>query len=99
MLVVRDVFHAKFGKANPVVAYFKEGLKKASEMMGEEMANRVRILTDRTGRFDTVVVEVTVESLTELEQLRGQMQGMQASSDSPIFDLVEMGHREIYNIE
>jgi hypothetical protein len=57
MIVVRNVFQLKFGKAKEAVALLKEGLaiqKKA--LSGVEFSTRV--LTDVTGPFYTLVLEL-----------------------------------------
>lgn len=96
MIVARAVFHAKFGKAADVVARMKEAIAGLSE---EQMAQlQPRILTDLSGRFDTVVMETTHESLAAYEQAR---QAMLASSGeaSPLFELVETGRNEYWTVE
>jgi hypothetical protein len=62
-VLVRIVCQAKFGKASEVVA----GLKQSQEIVRRVVAPdlRVRILTDLSGPFDTVVQELEVESLAE----------------------------------
>ena len=62
MLVVRNTFKLKFGKAREAVALTKEGLailKRAG------LDTPVRLLTDLTGRHYTLVLEMTVKNLTE----------------------------------
>ena len=51
MILVRDVFQAKYGRGGELVALFKE----AGEKWPAEYA--VRILTDASGPFFTVVTE------------------------------------------
>lgn len=63
MIIVRDVFQAKYDKGGELVALFKE----ASEKLGR-MASVDRILTDASGPFFTVVTETEVESLADWEQ-------------------------------
>ena len=57
MILVRDVFQAKFGKGGELVALFQEARRQGLSMYGE------RILTDASGPFYTVVLETTTESL------------------------------------
>ena len=69
MIVVRNVFQLKFGKAREAVALVKEGLaiqKKA--VTGLDFSTR--LLTDVTGPFYTLVLELTVPSLSTFETLR-----------------------------
>ena len=99
MILVRFVFQAKYGKAGEVV----EDFKKATEMMQKILGSNVhvRILTDLSGPFDTVVQEMEMESLAEWERLRTalfsdpEFQQSQAGSDPPF----ESGHLEFYTIE
>ena len=66
MIVVRNVFQLKFGKAKEAVALMKEGVaiqKKA--LAGVEFSTR--LLTDVTGPFYTLVLELTVPSLATFE--------------------------------
>jgi hypothetical protein len=97
MIVDRSVFQAKSGKADELVALFKE--------VGDKVTwarNRTwRVLTDRSGPFDTVVLETEWESLGEWEKNFAQM-----FSDPELRDilarsapLVESGRREFYNVE
>jgi hypothetical protein len=96
MIIVRDVFQCKYGKAGTLVALFKE----TPQSMLPPGA-RWRLLTDRSGQFDTVVSEWTMEDLTDWER------SIRAEFESPEFgtwfarmqELVESGRREFYTIE
>ena len=66
MIVVRNVFRLKFGKTREAIALLKEGVaiqKKA--LAGMDFSTR--LLTDVTGPFYTVVLELTVPSLATFE--------------------------------
>jgi len=97
MIVVRDVFQAKYGKGGDVVALFKE----AQQRWPEAARYGQRILTDASGAFFTVVTETEVESLAAWEQLLAEVFA------NPEFGawfgrmetLVESGRREFYHIE
>lgn len=99
MILVRLVFQAKWGRVDEVV----EGFKQSEEMMRRITGSnsRVRILTDLSGSFNTVVQEIEVESLAEWERQRAAMfadpefQQSQTSSDPPF----ESGRTEFYTIE
>jgi hypothetical protein len=99
MVVVRNVFQLKFGKAREAVALMKEGRAIEKRVMsGLEYSSRV--LTDVTGPFYTLVLEVTVPSLAVLEangprlfadkEWQAHYQKMTA--------LVESGYREVFSI-
>lgn len=95
MILVRNVFQAKYGKGNELVALAKEFSESGSTRYWS------RILTDLSGPFFTVITEMEVESLTEWEQY------IKEAFSKPEFgewfarmeELVESGRREFYNIE
>jgi hypothetical protein len=95
MILVRDIFRAKFGKGGELVALFQEARRQGLSTYGE------RILTDASGPFYTVVIETTVDSLAEWERriadIFSQPEfGVWFARTTP---LVESGSREFYNIE
>jgi len=96
MILVRDVFQAKYGRGGELVALFKE----AREALGSE-ATADRILTDASGPFFTVVTETEVESLAEWERRSAEVfaQGEFGDWFARMVPLVESGRREFYNIE
>ena len=71
MILVRQTFKAKFGRAGSVAAQMKEHRDVISKAVGSN--NRWRLLTDLSGAFDTVVLEIEIESLAEWEKRRGEM--------------------------
>ncbi len=97
MYLVRDVFHAKPGKAKELVAKFKQG----APLMAKMGLAPGRVMTDAVAGYWTVVIETEVEKLDSyLDRARGMggdpelgriMQGY--------MDLVEGGHREVFRIE
>ena len=94
MIVVRDIFQAKYGRGNELVALFKEA-NPIVKGYGR------RILTDASGPFFTVVVETEVNSLADWERL---LKGAFADKDfagwfERSLPLVESGRREFYNVE
>jgi hypothetical protein len=95
MVLARTVMHAKFGKAAEVVAYFKQALD-----INDITSLQPRILTDISGRFDTVVFETTHESLAKLEEFREALFAQAGSEGpSPLTDLIDTGVNEYYTIE
>ena len=100
MILVRMVFQAKWGKAGEVANEFKQNAEMIQKVYGQ--GARVRILTDLSGPFDTVVQEIELESLAEWERLRAKM------FSSPEFDEMReavtenpfvSGRTEFYTIE
>ena len=66
MIVIRNVFRLKFGQAREAVAVAKEGLAIQKRVMtGVEHSSR--LLTDVTGPFYTLVLELTVPNLSNFE--------------------------------
>jgi hypothetical protein len=95
MIIVRDVFQAKYGKGGDLVALFKE----AKESWPQGYATR--ILTDASGPFFTVVSETEVENLAAWEQFMADVMAMPDFGDwfARMEPLVDSGRREFYNIE
>ncbi|MDQ4075755.1 MAG: hypothetical protein M3220_05840 [Chloroflexota bacterium] len=95
MILVRGVFQARYGKADEVVALFKE----AREEWGTDYAGR--ILTDASGPFFQVVVETEVENLAEWERRSDEIFSQREFGNwfDRMTNLVESGRREFYNIE
>lgn len=97
MIVVRNVFNLKFGKAKEAVAAWKEGQEIAKK---GGMTNS-RILTDVTGPSYTLVFETSFENFNEFQTRAEAMRGSdewQKWYHGKIVPLVESGHREIFNI-
>lgn len=97
MMLVRDVFQAKYGKGGELVALFKEARQKwpAMQQYGS------RILTDASGPFFTVVTETEVASLAEWERVIAEVFSVPEFGDwfGRMQPLVESGRREFYTIE
>lgn len=93
MILVRDVFQAKYGKGGELVALFKE-LSQQAQVVD-------RILTDASGPFYTVVTETTLESLAAWEQRMAEIFSKPEFGAwfARMVPLVESGRREFYNIE
>jgi hypothetical protein len=94
MIVVRNVFRLKFGKAKEAVALLKEGIA-IQKRAGVEMNQR--ILTDLVGTFYTIVLELTLPNLSVLET---NMPKISSEKDWHAYHekfsaLVESGYREI----
>ena len=54
MIVIRNVFHLKFGKAREALAVMKEGVAIQKRLAPNASA---RLLTDLTGRHYTLVLK------------------------------------------
>ncbi len=98
MLIVREVFIAKPGMASKLAKLFKKGFG--------ENAN-VRVMTDMIGNYNTVVMEMQVNSLAEFEK---QMEERRSGRSDPKIDpkvaeemskyteMYTKGRREIFKI-
>ena len=95
MIVVRDVFKAKYGKGGELVNLFKEANEKYPAF------NLDRILTDASGPFFTVITERTEESLSAWEKGRETVFSDPRFGDwfARMMPLVDSGSREFYNVE
>lgn len=95
MIIVRDVFQAKYGQGGELVALFKEAQEKWPAAYAD------RILTDVSGPFFIIVAETEVESLAAWEQLTANIFSLSEFGDwfSRMEGLVDSGRREFYNIE
>lgn len=97
MIVVRDIFQLKFGKAREAVALWKEGLGflRRSNAMKD-----ARLLTDLTGPYYTLVLESTYESLAEFDR---EMREMPSDDEwrawyARFTPLVDSGRREVFTV-
>ena len=97
MVVIRNVFRLKFGKAKEAVALVREGVA-LQKRAGANFSQRV--LTDLTGPFYTVVLELTVPNLSafETEAPRFMADKDFQANYQKLVPLVESGHREIFTI-
>ncbi len=99
MVLVRMVFQTKWGKIQDVVSEFKESQDMMRRVAGPNV--HVRLLTDLSGPFHTLVQEIEVQSLAEWEQIRAkmvsepEMQQLGADREIPF----ESGSTEYYTIE
>ena len=94
MVVIRNVFRLKFGKAREAVALFKEGIA-IQKRVGAGADFSPRLLTDLTGPFYTVVLELTVPSLTAFEGEAPKLMGDKdwQANYQKVGALVESGYR------
>lgn len=99
MIVIRNVFRLKFGKAREAVALFKEGIA-IQKKVGAGVEFSTRLLTDVTGPFYTVVFEITVPNLATFEADAPRLMGDKdwQANYQKIGPLVESGYREIFNL-
>lgn len=96
MIVVRDVFQAKYGRGDELVALFQELIPAAQAAGMGEMS----IMTDLSGRFFTIVTEEQVESLAAYEQSRDKLFAAPEFEGwfARMMEIVESGSREFYTL-
>ncbi len=97
MVLVRDVFRLKFGKAKEAIALWKEGaklLEKAAK------GRKPRLLTDLTGSYYTLVLENTYENLGDFEEMGQNLLGTDTWKKwyQKFLPLAEGGYREILTV-
>lgn len=96
MILVRNVFQLHFGKAREATALVKEN----EELIRKHGGAPTRFLTDLTGPFYTLVMEITYQNLAEMEKSQKDVMGSKDFSTwyQRFMPLVESGHREIFTI-
>ncbi len=97
MIVIRNTFRLKFGKAREAVAIMKEGIaiqKRAGVNVSQ------RLLTDMTGVFYTIVLELTLPNLATFETMMPKIMGDKdwQANYQKLLPLVESGQREIFTL-
>jgi hypothetical protein len=96
MIVVRDIFQLKFGRAKDAMELWKTN----SQFFENEDMHNTRMMTDLTGPYYTLVMESTFNSLTDYEN----MMKNELKTDewrkfyNKFVELVESGRREIFNL-
>jgi hypothetical protein len=97
MIIVRNTFRLKFGRTREALAIMKEGIA-IQKRAGVDVSQR--LLTDLTGEFYTIVLELTLPNLASLETM---MPKIMADKDwhenyQKLLPLVESGQREIFTL-
>ena len=97
MIIIRNVFRLKFGKAKEAVALFKEGIA-IQRRLGVDLSHR--LLTDLVGQYYTVVLELSVPNLTAFETTFPKVMSDKEwqAHYQKLTPLVESGYREIFNV-
>jgi hypothetical protein len=99
MILVRTVMQAKFGMGGQLAAAMKEGNAQLTADLG--LGGHWRLLTDLSGGFDRVILEVEVESLAEWERQRAVLFSSPAFGElmGRTVDMIDGGANELYTIE
>ena len=99
MIVVRDIFHAKFGKAKEVGDLFKEAASVLKNVGFGALG--LRLLTDLAGEpYYTFILETTFESVAAWEQSSLAVHGSPEWRTwyQKLVPLVDNGERKIYSV-
>ena len=99
MIVIRNIFQLKFGKAREAIALMKEGLAIQRRVI-TDVDFSTRVLTDVTGPFYTLVLELTVQDLATFQSYAPKLFGNKEWQEyyQKLGPLVESGHREIFTV-
>ncbi len=97
MILVRDIFQLKFGKAKEAIELLKENMKYMTTPKGQ---GPDRFLTDLTGPFYTLIMETTFDNMADYED---SMHKTFVSEEwrkayHKFAELVDSGSREIFTI-
>jgi len=97
MILVRDIFRLKFGKAREVKALMEESKK----LMGAEELKNSRLLFDLVGPSYTMVLEFTYANLAAFEESMSKSMGQDEwrAWYQKFIPLIESSHREIFTIQ
>jgi hypothetical protein len=98
MILVRNVFRLKFGKARDAVAVMTESIAEMKRLGHGDAPPR--LLTDLTGPYYTLVMESVFPSLASMEQAASKVMGDKQwqAGYQKFVPLVESGYREIFTI-
>ena len=96
MIVVRDVFRLKFGKARDVKALMKE----SQNLMDAEDVKNSRVLFDLVGPSYTMVLEMSHASLAAFEASMSRAMGKDEWRGwyERFIPLIESSYREIFTV-
>jgi len=99
MIVVRDIFQVKFGKAQEAIAAWQKGYPLIEKIDGN--GKKTRLLTDLAGgNYYTLVMEREFKSLAEYETASSKIRDDKdwKSWYQQLVPFAESGRREILNI-
>ncbi len=96
MILVRDIFQLKFGKAREAMDLLRKNMGNVSKARNTPD----RFLTDLTGQYYTLIMETHYENMTEYEQsMKDTFRSEEWRKGYQGFaELVESGRREIFTV-
>ncbi len=97
MILIREVFTTKPGKAGELVKKFKQVIP----FMEKEGLKNTKIMTDLVAKYWTVVIESETEDFARFEK---EVRGFTSKTEvkeimKDYMSLVDSGYREIFKIE
>jgi len=97
MILIREVFTTKPGKAGELVKKFKQVIP----FMEKEGLKNTKIMTDLVAKYWTVVIESETEDFAKFEK---EVRGFTSKPEvkeimKDYMSLVDSGYREIFKIE
>ncbi len=97
MILIREVFTTKPGKAGELVKKFKQVIP----FMEKEGLKNTKIMTDLVAKYWTVVIESETEDFARFEK---EVRGFTSKPEvkeimKDYMSLVESGYREVFKIE
>lgn len=97
MIVVRDVFRLRFGKAREAVALWQEGIEF---LRRAEDVRDARLLTDLAGPYYTLVLETAFDSMSAFDRALHAELGDPAWREwyQRFVPLAESGYREMFTV-
>lgn len=97
MLLIRDVFRCKPGRAKDLVARFERTLPSLRQ---DDRLTSCRILVDLVADYWTVVLESEAEDLSQFERHMAELGSRPEVQEamSGYMELVDGGRREIFRI-
>ena len=99
MIIERNIFYLKFGKAKEAIAIWKQILDEAkhSNLKGPEM----RLLSDISGPAYTLILELHIASFTDINSKHTIWATHPSFQElyQQFIPLCERAHREYYKIE
>ena len=96
MIVIRNTFQVKFGRMREAVPLLKENMARVKASGGKAG----RLMTDLTGPFYTLVLELEFESMVEADRNMATLMKLPGWQETyqKFCALVDSGGREIYTV-
>ncbi len=100
MLLVRDVFQAKYGRGDELVALCKEIMAHWKSSSGATAFHEAKLLTDASGPFFTIVTEIVVDDFAGFEKALAAEFALPEFANwfERMMAVTDSGRREFYHI-